>query len=143
MFNSTFTVNAAPAGFGVLELVADTTGAERVDGAIIERPPRPEWMRAHPMRHAPLERTELRGTIAGPLASLRLVQRFRMPEALAGAGAIEARYRFPLPGDAAVLGVVVRFGDTEVRTTLATRDDARAAYDAARAAGHQAALLER
>jgi Ca-activated chloride channel family protein len=142
MFNPTFLENAAPAGFAVLELVADPTAP---DGpVVIERPPRPQWgvEVPAPLAHAPLARTELRGTITGPVAAFRLVQHFRIPEE-AGAAVLEARYRFPLPGDAAVTGVVVRFGEVEVRTTLAARTDARAAYEAAKAAGYQAALLER
>ena len=143
MFNPTHYENAAPAGFGVLELVVDPDAPTGPD--VIERPPRPHWPRVTPREgatYAPLERTDLRGTITGPVASLRLVQRFRVPAALAGR-TVEARYRFPLPGDAAVTGVVVRFGETEVRTTLRARADARAEYDAAKAAGHQAVLLER
>jgi Ca-activated chloride channel homolog len=142
MLNPTFIENAAPAGFGVLELVVDP--AADAGAPVIERPPRPHWLHGErPVAaRAALERTELLGRVTGPVAAFRLVQRFRVPPALAGAGTLEARYRFPLPGDAVVTGAVVRFGETEVRTALAAREDARATYDAAREAGHQAALLE-
>ncbi|MBV9879423.1 MAG: hypothetical protein JO180_02960, partial [Gemmatirosa sp.] len=138
MFNASFTENAAPASFGVLELIADPHAGDDDRGLqVIERAPRDGWSR----RHAPLERTTLAGTITGPLASLRLVQRFRRTDLRHGT--VEARYRFPLPGDAAVLGVEVRFGDTTVQTKLAEREEARASYDAAKRRGYQAALLER
>ena len=142
MFNPSLIENAAPAGFGVLELIATPEAQVEATGhEVLERPPRADWRPAAPA-YAALERTELLGTITGPLAALRLVQRFRVPATLAGR-TLEARYRFPLPGDAAVTGVVVRFGETEVATVLRARPEARADYDAARAAGHQAALLER
>ena len=142
MFNPSLIENAAPAGFGVLELIATPEAqVEATSHEVVERPPRADWRPAAPA-YAALERTELLGTITGPLAALRLVQRFRVPATLAGR-TLEARYRFPLPGDAAVTGVVVRFGETEVATVLKARPEARADYDAARAAGHQAALLER
>jgi Ca-activated chloride channel family protein len=138
MFNASFTENAAPAGFGVLELIADPHAGDDDRGLhVIERAPRADWRR----RHAPLERTTLTGTITGPLAALRLVQRFRVTDL--PNGTVEARYRFPLPGDAAVLGVVVRFGDTTVHTTLAERGEARERYAEAKYQGFQAALLER
>jgi Ca-activated chloride channel family protein len=142
MFNSSLIENAAPAGFGVLELIATPESPYAESGHdVIERPPRATWRDPH-VGYAALERTELLGTITGPLAALRLVQRFRVPARLADR-TLEARYRFPLPGDAAVTGVVVRFGDVEVATALKARPEARTDYDAARAAGHQAALLER
>ena len=142
MFNPSLIENAAPAGFGVLELIATPESPYAESGHdVLERPPRAAW-RDPRVGYAALERTELLGTITGPLAALRLVQRFRVPATLADR-TLEARYRFPLPGDAAVTGVVVRFGDVEVATVLKARPEARADYDAARDAGHQAALLER
>ncbi len=118
MFNPRVFENSGPEGHGVLE-VAGCRGV-----------------------YVPLRESELTGTIAGPLATLRLVQRFEGP-ADPGAAPIEALYRFPLPGDAAVLGVVVRFGEAEVVTKLAPRAAAEQDYAEARGAGRQAALVTR
>ncbi len=123
MFNSRAYYNSRPDGFAVLEL----GGGDAPDA---------------PRRFAPLTRTELTGTVTGPLAALRLAQTF----ALAGppdAPPVEALYRFPLPGDAAVTGVRVRFGDVEVQTVLKERPQAEADYAAAKRAGRQAARLTR
>ena len=48
---------------------------------------------------------------------------------------LEAVYRFPLPGDAAVTAVRVRFGDVEIRAELKERQQAEADYDRAKRAG--------
>ena len=65
----------------------------------------------------PLKRTVLRGEIAGPVAALRLVQTYAYSRAQCGQ-TLEALYRFPLPGDAAVTHVRVRFGEVEIETRL-------------------------
>src|SRR5215471_5725041 len=62
----------------------------------------------------PLRRTTLSGTITGPLARLKLVQVFGYSRTEC-ARVVEATYRFPLPGDAAVTSVHVRFGDVEIQ----------------------------
>jgi Ca-activated chloride channel family protein len=56
---------------------------------------------------------------------------------------LEAVYRFPLPGDAAVTAVRVRFGDAEIRAELKERQQAEADYDRAKEQGRQAALATR
>ncbi|HEX3150636.1 MAG TPA: VIT and VWA domain-containing protein [Gemmataceae bacterium] len=122
MFNSRAYFNSRPDGFGVLEIVDESA----VDG---------------PRQFAPLARTDLTGEVTGPLASLRLTQTFRMTGPTATP--IEVLYRFPLPGDAAVIGVRVRFGDVVIQTTLKERAAAEADYDEAKGLGRQAALLTR
>lgn len=118
MFNPRAFENSGPEGHGVLE-IAGRRGV-----------------------YVPLRESELSGTIAGPLATLRLVQRFEgSPEP--GAAPIEALYRFPLPGDAAVLGVIVRFGEAEIVTKLAPRAAAEQEYAEARDSGRQGALVTR
>lgn len=118
MFNPRAYDNSRPDGIGVLEIATPP-----------EEGP----------RFVPLRRSELRGEIVGPLAALRLVQTFGVP----AGPVLEAVYRFPLPGDAAVTGVHVRFGTIEIRATLAERGQAESKYAAARAEGRQAALLTR
>ncbi|HKB01369.1 MAG TPA: VIT domain-containing protein [Gemmataceae bacterium] len=121
MFNSRSYYNSRPDGFGVLEIPAGDNS---------------------PRRFAPLKRTDLAGDVTGPLAALRLTQTF----AIAGSPKdrpMEALYRFPLPGDAAVTSVHVRFGDVEIRTTLKERSAAENEYRTAVNEGRQAALLTR
>jgi len=54
---------------------------------------------------------------------------------------IEALYRFPLPGDAAVTGVSVRFGDVEIQAVLEARAQAEKDYKQAKKDRRQAALV--
>jgi Ca-activated chloride channel family protein len=127
MFNPAIYENSQPDGFAVLEVV-DADGDSGT--------------RAAPHRFVPLRQSELHGVIMGPLADLRLTQHFGYTRA-DDAGPIEARYRFPLPGDAAVSGVTVRFGDVAIAATLQERTQAEAEYAAAKAEGRQGALATR
>jgi Ca-activated chloride channel family protein len=90
----------------------------------------------------PLRRTELKGEAVGPLASLTLTHTYGYTREQCDQ-VLEALYRFPLPGDAAVTAVRVRFGDVEIETELKPRDEAEADYEDALAEGKQAALLTR
>jgi len=82
------------------------------------------------------------GEIIGPLASLRNVQTYGFSKEQCEE-TIEALYRFPLPAHAAVTSVNVRFGDTEIVTELAEREDAETAYEEAKRMGQQATLITR
>ena len=111
--------NSMPDGMGVLEV-----GRERN-----------VWF-------IPLQRTELEGVIGGPVAELALTQVFifsktEMPKV------VEALYRFPLPGDAAITGVVVRFGEVEIIAELKERAKAEKEYGKAKKKGKKAALITR
>jgi len=121
MFNSASFENSRPDGFAVLEVAGD------------EREGR---------RFVPLKRSELKGDVGGPLAALRLTQAFGYSKEQCDK-VLEAAYRFPLPGDAAVTGVVVRYGDAEIKAELKERAQAEAAYVEARREGRQAALATR
>ncbi|TVR76792.1 MAG: VWA domain-containing protein [Sphaerobacteraceae bacterium] len=88
----------------------------------------------------PLQSTKIEGAIAGPVANLTLTHLFGHQEAESGP-VLEAVYRFPLPGDAAVTGVEIRFGETVIRAELAERHEAEETYDRARSTGHQAVLV--
>jgi Ca-activated chloride channel family protein len=120
--------NSRPDGFSVLEVIASGEGGHG-DGN-------------GPRRFVPLKRTDLRGQVAGPLAALRLTQVFGYTAAECDK-VLEAVYRFPLPGDAAVTAVRVQFGEVVIRATLGDRRRAEAGYEAARAKGQQAALASR
>jgi Ca-activated chloride channel family protein len=65
----------------------------------------------------PLVRTELSGTIAGPLADLSIEHIFRFTAEQCG-HEIDALYRFPPPCGAVMRHMTVRFGDVKVETEL-------------------------
>jgi Ca-activated chloride channel family protein len=106
MFNPTAYENSRPDGIGVLEIVRDEERREE-----------------EPRQFVPLKRTELSGEIVGPLASLHLTQIYGYSKEQLDK-VLEAVYRFPLPGDAAVTGVRVRFGDVEIQAELKEREEA-------------------
>ncbi len=125
MFNRSAFENSRPAGIPTLEIT--TTG------------PFPE---AGVRRFIPLQKTVLEGEIAGPLASLTLTQVFAFTKEDLPRP-VEAVYRFPLPGDAAVIQVCVTFGEVRIEAALRERPEAEAEYDRARGEGRQAALATR
>lgn len=125
MFNPRAYENSRPDGIGVLEVVGGD--GEREEGQ---------------RRFVPLRRTELRGDLLGPLAALRIIQVYSYSRQQSDK-VLEAVYRFPLPGDAAVSGVRVRFGDVEIRAMLQERQQAEEQYSEAKRQGWQAALLTR
>jgi Ca-activated chloride channel family protein len=91
---------------------------------------------------APLKETVISGEVNGPLAGIVVSQLFDcsfLPENTAA----EAVYRFPLPGDALILGVCAVFGETTVRTTLLERKEAEEKYEKAKKDGRQGALVTR
>jgi Ca-activated chloride channel family protein len=115
--------NSRPGGISVLEIVNGRGPGE-------------------PRRFVPLKRTELKGEGSGPLAALRLIHTYGYTKEQCDAK-LEAVYRFPLPGDAAVTAVSVRFGDVEIYTELKERRQAEEEYEEAREEGRQAALVTR
>jgi Ca-activated chloride channel family protein len=121
MFNRQHYENSEPDGVAVLEVV-------RQDG--------------EPAGVVPLRRTMLTGEITGPLADLRMVHHFGYTRKESDR-TLEARYRFPLPGDAAVIGVTVRFGDVEIVAEIKPRQAAEDDYAHAKKEGRQAALATR
>lgn len=117
--NAVFYENTVPQGTGVLAIRGD----EGETGLFV-----------------PLRATSIRGTFHGPVGSLTLTQTFRFAQE-AMAHPIEAVYRFPLPGDAAVTEVVATFGGETVRTRLAERTAAEQEYDDAFKSGKKAVLV--
>lgn len=125
MFNPNSFANSRPDGIGVLEIVEDNQQES-------------ERLRLF----VPLKRTELNGEIPGPLASLRLTQIYGF-SADQCKKTLEAVYRFPLPGNAAVTKVRVCFGAVEIKAELKERAQAEGEYEEAKRAGRQAALATR
>lgn len=92
----------------------------------------------HGPRPLPLVHTSVHGFVSGALARVEVRQAFDNPFEKP----IEAIYAFPLPQDAAVHDMTIRVGDRVVRGLIRRREEARAMYRAARAAGKTAALLD-
>lgn len=89
----------------------------------------------------PLRRTELTGSIYGPVSEFKMVQTFQFtreecPET------IDAIYRFPLPGNAVEI-VKVFFGCNEVESKLLERRKAEAEFEYAGKKGKQSLLMTR
>ncbi|MCA9542841.1 MAG: VWA domain-containing protein, partial [Myxococcales bacterium] len=89
-------------------------------------------------RPLPLRGMKVRSRIVSGIAQVEVVQTFEN----AGSDALEAIWRFPLPAGAAIRGLRLRCGALEVAAELRPTAQAREVFDAARQAGHTAALLE-
>jgi len=85
----------------------------------------------------PLQHTDVQANIAGFVARVHVKQVFRN---LANES-VEAIYTFPLPDDAAVDDLAMRIGDRLITADIKKRAEAAQIYQAARAAGQNAALL--
>ena len=85
----------------------------------------------------PLKHTHVRAEISAFVASVDVTQTFTNPFD----EPIEATYLFPLPERAAVDDFVLEVGERRIRGQIQQRERAEAIYQAARAAGHTAAVL--
>ena len=94
--------------------------------------------RGEPMDPCPLKHTDVKASISGFLARVNVTQEF----VNTGRDKIEAVYKFPLPPMSAVDDMRMQVGDRTVVAKIKLRDEARAIYDAARASGHTASLLD-
>ncbi len=86
----------------------------------------------------PLKHTDVEADISGFVSRVRVRQTFHNPLERK----IEAIYVFPLPTDAAVDGLVMTVGERRIVGQVKPREEARAVYEAARAAGHVASRLD-
>jgi Ca-activated chloride channel family protein len=86
----------------------------------------------------PLKHTDVKAEISGFLARVTVTQEFINPFE----EKIEAVYAFPLPQNAAVDDLTMRVGGRTVKGKIKRREEARAVYEAARAAGQVASLLD-
>jgi len=123
MLNPNAFANSAAAGVAVLETAGESEASSRLP-------------------FVPLLRTTVNGRWDGPLAQITVTHSYGYTQKQC-TQVLEAIYRFPLPGDAAVLGVVVTFGDVEIVAELAERQQAEEAYEQAKREGRQAALTTR
>ena len=86
----------------------------------------------------PLVQAAMQVEVRGPIAQVRLTQRFANPLD----HAIEAVYVFPLHQDGAVGAMTMRIGARTIKAEIRERAAARQLYEEARATGRTAALLE-
>ncbi len=91
-----------------------------------------------PLGACPLKHTDVQAEIVGMVARVQVRQTFHNPRT----DKIDAVYVFPLPQDAAVDDMAMLVGDRRIVGQIKPRDDARAIYEQARAAGHVASLLD-
>jgi Ca-activated chloride channel homolog len=121
MFNASYVENAPEGGVAMLEVLGKD---------------------AQTMAFVPMRRVEVSGEITGPVAGMQVVHVFSYTKQQCSR-VIEAAYRFPLPGDAAVTGVSIRFGDVEIQAVLEPRAQAEKDYKDAKKDRRQAALVTR
>jgi Ca-activated chloride channel family protein len=86
----------------------------------------------------PLKDTQVEIAIAGVIADVKVTQRYHND----GTRPIEAEYVFPGSTRAAVYGLTMTIGERRVVAQIREKQQARAQYEAAKAAGKSAALLE-
>jgi Ca-activated chloride channel family protein len=86
----------------------------------------------------PLKGTDVEITIAGVIADVKVTQKYRND----GKTPIEAEYVFPGSTRAAVHALTMTIGERRVVAEIREKQQARAEYNAAKAAGKSAALLE-
>src|ERR1051325_7959746 len=86
----------------------------------------------------PLKHTDVRAEVSGFISRVTVTQEFENPFD----DKIEAVYVFPLPQGAAVDDMTMYVGGRTIKGRVMRREEARATYDAARARGNVAALLD-
>ncbi len=86
----------------------------------------------------PLQSTQVKTTIAGVIADVTVTQTY----ANSGTVPLEAIYVFPGSTRAAVHGLTLQVGERRIVAQIKKRDEARKTYEAAKAAGQTASLLE-
>src|SRR3984893_992442 len=91
-----------------------------------------------PKAQCPLKHTDVKAEISGFLSRVILTQEFENPFK----EKIEAVYTFPLPQNAAVDDMTMIVGDRTVRGKILRREEAQAVYEAAKAGGQVASLLD-
>src|SRR4026208_2419550 len=91
-----------------------------------------------PKSMCPLKHTDVKAEISGFISRVVVTQQFENPFK----EKIEAVYTFPLPQNAAVDDMTMIVGDRTVRGKIMPREEARVVYEAAKASGHVAGLLD-
>ncbi len=87
---------------------------------------------------APIVATDVKMDVTGPIVRARVTQRFENPSDQW----VEGVYVFPLPDGAGVDTLKLIIGDRFIEGDIKEREEARVMYEAARAEGKKAALVE-
>jgi len=114
-------------------VTADEAPPSSASGELIAR--RPDGT---PIGACPLKHTDVAAEVSGFVARVVVTQTFANPFP----DPVEAIYTFPLSDRAAVDDMTMRTGDRVIRGEIQRREDARRTYEAARAAGQLASLLD-
>ncbi len=86
----------------------------------------------------PLRSTGVHAALRGHMAAVAVRQRFENASSVP----IEVTYSFPLPENSAVMDMRMTIGNRIIASDIMRREDARNTYEAAKASGHTASLLE-
>lgn len=87
---------------------------------------------------APRLKTDVAIEVSGPVARVKVTQRFLNPSK----GWVEGTYVFPLPENSAVDELRMQIGDRFIEGKIKPREEARQIYEQAKEEGKKAALLE-
>jgi Ca-activated chloride channel family protein len=87
---------------------------------------------------APRLKTDVTMDVSGPIARVKVTQRFQNPSK----GWVEGTYVFPLPENSAVDELKMQIGERFIQGQIKPRQEARELYEQAKAEGKKAALLE-
>src|SRR6478735_4273795 len=87
---------------------------------------------------APRLQTDVQMDVSGPIARVKVTQRFQNPSK----GWVEGTYVFPLPENSAVDVLKMQIGDRFIEGQIKPRQEAREIYEQAKAEGKKTALLE-
>jgi Ca-activated chloride channel family protein len=121
-----------------LDAANGAAAAGRAGGKITQGALRAVDPSGKPVGECPLRRTEVRAEVSGFISRVTVTQEFENPFQ----DKIEAVYVFPLPQGAAVDDMTMQVGGRTVRGKIMRRAEAQAVYEAARARGHVASLLD-
>ncbi len=94
--------------------------------------------KGRPAGQCPLKHTDVKAEVSGFLSRVTVTQEFENPFK----EKIEAIYTFPLPPAAAVDEMTMTVGERTVRGRILRREEAEAVYEAAKANGQVASLLD-
>ncbi|MBY3594697.1 marine proteobacterial sortase target protein [Rhizobium bangladeshense] len=87
---------------------------------------------------APRLKTDVAIDVSGPIARVKVTQRFQNPSP----GWVEGTYVFPLPVNSAVDALKMQIGERFIEGQIRPRQQAREIYEQAKAEGKKTALLE-
>lgn len=87
---------------------------------------------------APRLKTDVAIDVSGPIARVKVTQRFENPSK----GWVEGTYVFPLPENSAVDELRMQIGERFIEGRIKPREEARQIYEQAKSEGKKAALLE-